>query len=149
VEGTVARGWLREDRAYYLGIGPDGNLVEVSPVELTMQLLERGQERFDIYCAPCHGKTGGADDIKGIVVQKGMLVPPSFHVDPVLSQPDGHYFDVITNGIRNMPAYKSQIPVEDRWAIVAYMRALQRSQNATLQDIPADQRDKVRKVTTQ
>lgn len=105
-----------------------------------MQLLQRGQERFNIYCSPCHGKTG---DGKGIIVQRGMLPPPSFHEARLLQAPDGHFFDVISNGIRNMPTYRHQIPVSDRWAIVAYLRALQRSQNATINDIPVDLRGNV------
>ncbi|MCP4686121.1 MAG: cytochrome c [bacterium] len=136
VEGTVARGWLREDVVFYTGKTENGKLVKVSPVPVTMELLERGRERYSIYCSPCHGQTGAAQDIKAIVVQKGMLAPPSFHEQRLRDVEDGHLFDVITNGIRNMPPYKYQISVEDRWAIVAYFRALQRSQNATVEDVP-------------
>jgi len=140
VEGTVARGWLREDAVYFTGKTETGKLVKENPVPVTMVLLERGRERFDIYCSPCHGRTGAAQDIKSIVVQKGMLAPPSFHEQRLRDIEDGHIFDVITNGIRNMPPYKYQIPVEDRWSIVAYFRALQRSQNATVEDVPESMR---------
>ncbi len=140
VAGTVARGELNEDDAYYRGRDERDSLIARMPVEITMQLLQRGQERYNIYCSPCHGKTG---DGKGIIVQRGMLPPPSFHEARLLQAPDGHFYDVITNGIRNMPTYRHQIPVPDRWAIVAYLRALQRSQNATGNDIPVDLRGNV------
>ena len=136
VEGTVARGQLHEDVVFYTGKTENGRLVRKSPVPVTMDLLKRGQERYGIYCSPCHGQTGAAQDIKSIVVQKGMLAPPSFHEQRLRDVEDGHIFDVITNGIRNMPPYKYQISAEDRWAIVAYFRALQRSQNATVSEVP-------------
>jgi len=143
VEGTVARGWLREDVVFYTGRTENGQLVRRSPVPMTLSLLQRGQERYNIYCSPCHGQTGAAQDIKSIVVQKGMLAPPSFHEQRLRDVEDGHIFDVITNGIRNMPPYKYQISVEDRWAIVAYFRALQRSQNAAAEDVPATVRQEL------
>ena len=135
VEGTVARGQLREDVAYFTGKSEDGSFIKNNPMEINMGLLERGQERYNIYCAPCHDQTGAG---KGLVVQKGFMPPPSFHLDRIRVFPDGYYYDVITNGIRNMPSYKAQIPVDDRWAIVAYMRALQKSQNASKEDIPEE-----------
>ena len=138
--GTVARGDLREDDAYYHGKNSDGSLVNKMPVEINMNLLHRGRERYNIYCAPCHDQTGAG---QGIVIKKGFLPPPSFHLDRLRESPDGHFFDVITNGIRNMPQYKQQIPVADRWAIVAYIRALQRSQNASPADVPADVRQSI------
>ena len=135
VEGTVARGWLREDVEYYTGIDSRGDTIKTSPVPTTMALLMRGQERFGIYCTPCHGRIG---DGQGMVVKRGMLPPPSFH-DPRLREAgDGHYFNVITNGIRNMQSYRYQVPVEDRWAIIAFVRALQRSQHSSNNDIPAE-----------
>ena len=106
-----------------------------------MQLIERGQQRFNIYCSPCHGRTG---DGRGIVVQRGLLPPPSFHDDRLRKVGDGHIFDVISNGIRNMPSYRAQIPVDDRWAIVSYFRALQRSQNASINDVPAEMRGAIK-----
>jgi mono/diheme cytochrome c family protein len=133
VEGTVARGQLNEDPAYFEGKNPDGSFLKKSPVKIDIYLLKRGQERFNIFCSPCHDRTGYG---QGIIVKKGFLPAPSFHLDRLRQAEDGYIFDVITKGIRNMPSYKYQVPVPDRWAIVAYIRALQRSQNATLTDIP-------------
>ncbi len=144
VEGTVARGWLNEDVVFYTGRTEDGKLVKTSPVLVTMSLLERGRERFDIFCSPCHGKTGAAQDTTAIIVKKGMLAPPSFHEQRLRDVEDGHIFDVMTNGIRNMPPYKYQISAEDRWAIVAYFRALQRSQNAAIDDVPESLRQDIK-----
>jgi hypothetical protein len=143
VPGTVAIGTLRHDSAYFFGIDSRGDTVESNPMEVTMELLERGQERYSIYCAPCHGASG---DGQGAVFlrDKGMLPPSNYHEDRLRNAPDGHIFSVISNGIRNMPAYKYQIPVADRWAIVSYFRALQRSQNATLEDVPENQRGSLR-----
>jgi len=136
--GTVARGFLHEDSVYYTGMVHDTTPVRLSPVPTTLAELKRGQQRYNIYCAPCHSRLG---DGKGMVVQRGLNPPPpSYHEDRLLQAADGHFFNVITNGIRNMPPYKYQIPVEDRWAIVAYVRALQRSEHATIQDVPADVR---------
>ena len=141
VAGTFARGDLHEDDAYWRGRDAIDSVIAKIPVPVTMQLIERGQQRYNIYCAPCHSRTG---DGRGIVVQRGMLPPPSFHEDRLRKVDDGHIFDVITNGIRNMPSYKAQIPVEDRWAIVSYFRALQRSQNATLEDVPVEMRGSIK-----
>jgi hypothetical protein len=136
VEGTVARGMLRPDSSFfYEGRDNEGRLVAESPLITTMELLERGRGRFDIYCAPCHGRAGNG---VSTVVKRGMLAPPSFHEQRLRDTADGHFFDVMTNGVRNMPPYKYQIPAEDRWAIVAYIRALQRSQNASEKDLPSD-----------
>jgi predicted small lipoprotein YifL len=140
VPGTVAIGELHEDDAYYRGKNADGSLVRNMPVEVTMETLRRGQKRYNIYCAPCHDQTGSG---KGIVVKKGFLPPPSFHLDRLREVEDGHIYDVITNGIRNMPSYKHQIPVSDRWKIVAYVRALQRSQNAQISDVPEELRESI------
>jgi mono/diheme cytochrome c family protein len=137
VDGTVARGELREDNIYYTAKDDKGKDVTKIPVPVTMELLMRGQERYNIYCSPCHGQTGRGN---GIVVQRGMLPPPTYHSDMMRQFPDGHFFDVITNGIRNMPSYRSQVPVPDRWAIVSYIRALQRSEYAKLDDIPQEKR---------
>jgi mono/diheme cytochrome c family protein len=100
-------------------------------------VMARGQERFNIYCSPCHGRTGQGD---GMVVRRGYRRPPSLHQDRLRSAPAGHFFDVITNGFGAMPDYASQIRAEDRWAIIAYMRALQLSEHATAADVPADRR---------
>jgi mono/diheme cytochrome c family protein len=137
VPGTVARGYLRNDKAYYTGVSESGDTVETMPVTVDLDLLERGQERFNIYCSPCHSKIG---DGKGIMVERGYVPPPSFHDDRLRNFPDGHIFIVISHGIRNMPSYGSQIPVDDRWAIVAYVRALERAQNASLEDVPVERR---------
>lgn len=146
VEGTVARENLRADDAFYRGKDANGKFLKNIPVEMTKSLLERGQERFNIYCSPCHSRVG---DGKGIMVQKGYVPPPSFHDDRIRNMPDGEIFNTITHGIRNMPSYAHQIPVKDRWAIISYIRALEKSQNATLEDIPEEKRDKVRQGTNQ
>ncbi len=140
VKGTVAQSEGYENAEFYFGKTEDGAVVKHAPVSFTANVLKRGQERFDIYCAPCHGRTGNA---KGIIVNRGFLPPPDFHTDKVRQFPDGHIFDVISNGFRNMPSYKHQIPVADRWAIVGYVRALQRSQNASAQDVPEEMRAKL------
>jgi len=140
VPGTVPRGFLQDSAAYYTG-KIDTTPVAKSPVPLTIQLLKRGQERFNIYCSPCHSRLG---DGKGIMVSRGYVPPPTFHDDRALKFADGHIFDVMTNGLRNMPAYRYQIPVSDRWAIVAYIRALQRSQNATIKDVPEQNRNSIK-----
>jgi mono/diheme cytochrome c family protein len=137
VPGTVARGQLREDAVYFTGLDENGDTVSTSPVKTEMQLLTRGQERFNLYCSPCHGRAG---DGQGIMLSRGYVPPPTFHSDRMRDLPDGYIFDVISNGVRNMPSYRQQIPVEDRWAIIAYFRALQRSQHATIEDIPQEQR---------
>lgn len=140
VEGTVARGWLREDSAYYFGKVGD-KLIAKAPVVMTMERLQRGRQRFDIYCAPCHGRLGTG---QGIIAKRGMQAPPSYHEQRLRDIEDGHIFDVITNGLRNMQPYKYQIPVDDRWSIVGYVRALQRSQKATLKDVPPELRDTIK-----
>jgi mono/diheme cytochrome c family protein len=147
VAGTVARGELREDERFYRGREGD-EWIKVLPLPLTAQLVRRGRERFDIYCAPCHGLAGygdGAVAKRADALQEGTWTPPSsFHIDVVRQRPDGHIFNTISNGIRNMPAYGAQIPPADRWAIVAYVRALQRSQNARVDDVPRELRGALR-----
>lgn len=135
IDGTVARGELNEDDAYYRGKDEAGNFLKTIPVPVTKALMLRGQQRYNIFCAPCHGKAGNG---KGIVAKRGFLPPPSFFQENVLAFDDGYIYDVINNGVRNMPAYRKQIPVNDRWAIVAFVRALQRTQTATADDIPKD-----------
>ena len=136
VPGTVARGFLRADALAYTG-RVDGQLTTVFPAPVTMAVMERGRERFDIFCAPCHGRTGWGD---GLVVRRGYRRPPSFHDDRLRAMAVGHFFNVITNGFGAMPDYAQQIPPDDRWAIVAYIRALQRSHQGTLADVPAAER---------
>jgi len=126
VEGTVARGQLFADDHLYRGI-VDGAPAETFPFEVTAAVLERGRERYQIFCTPCHDQLGTGN---GIVVQRGFRRPSSFHVDGLRTAPPGHFYDVMTNGFGSMPSYAAQIRAEDRWAIVAYIRALQLSQNA-------------------
>jgi mono/diheme cytochrome c family protein len=135
VAGTVAQGELREDGVYYRGIDAQGDTIAKSPVAVTAEGLKRGQERYNIYCAPCHSQVGNG---KGIMVERGYNAPPTYHSDRLRSVSDGYIYNVISNGVRNMPSYKHQIPVADRWAIVNYVRVLQRSQNATIADVPDD-----------
>ncbi len=132
VEGTVARGHYHSNTEYYEGKTADGKDVAKIPVPITMALLKRGQNRFDIYCTPCHSRLGNG---KGIVVQYGIVPPPSYHIKRLRDAADGYIFNVITNGVRTMPPYKYQIPVHDRWAIVSYVRSLQLSQDASKADL--------------
>lgn len=134
VEGTVARGNLRHDPAFSGGINEDSSYVTEIPVEVDRSFLYRGQDRYDIYCTPCHGKLG---DGQGIIMTGGYgYVPaPSYHIDRLRNMPDGQLYSAIANGVRTMPAYAHQINVRDRWAIVAYIRALQRSQNVTEEEL--------------
>ena len=141
VPGTVARGQLREDDHLYTG-KVNGQLVTTFPFPINRAVMARGQERFGIFCTPCHGSLG---DGRGMIVSRGLKPPPSFHIDRLRESPPGHYFDVITNGLGAMQDYSAQIPVEDRWAIVAYIRALQLSQNATVNDLPAAERARLEK----
>jgi mono/diheme cytochrome c family protein len=134
VPNTVARGRLWTDTHLYNGT-VDGAPAETFPFPVTMEVLERGQERYTIYCTPCHGYAGYGE---GIVVQSGLSPPPSFHTERLRNVPVGYMFDVITNGFGAMYGYAYRIPPEDRWAIVAYVQALQRSQNASLADAPAE-----------
>jgi mono/diheme cytochrome c family protein len=140
VAGTVARGQLREDAGLFAGKAGTAFVARV-PVPVTADLVRRGRQRFDIYCAPCHGAAGTGD---GIVVRRGYRVPPSLHIERLRAQPDGYFFDVITNGFGVMPDYGAQVPVGDRWAIVAYIRALQLSQHAPMASLPARTQELVR-----
>ena len=137
IDGTVARGHLNEDAALYTGKGPDGKPVKDFPFAVTKEVILRGQQRFNVYCTPCHDRTGNGN---GMIVRRGYRHPPSYHVDRLREMPNGYFFDVITNGFGAMPDYAAQIPVEDRWAIVSYIRALQLSQQASINDVPAEAR---------
>jgi len=139
VDGTVAIGQLKEDDAYYRGKDEKGEFVKRAPVEVDEKMVRRGQDRFNIYCAPCHDQTGGG---RGMVVQRGYPPPVELPVR-VKQMVDGQIFDTITNGVRNMPAYRKQIPEADRWAIVTWVRVLQHSQNASIDDVPADKRSAI------
>jgi len=136
VEGTVARGEARQDTLRYSG-KVDGELSEVFPVAVTRPVIERGGERYEIFCRPCHGTLGNGN---GIVPQRGFTQPPSFHSPHLRAMPPGYFFDIITNGFGAMSSYKDRVPPNDRWAIVAYIRALQLSQNARIDDVPEDER---------
>lgn len=138
VEGTVARGELRADTAFYSGVNPGAGYVTESPLAVDQKLLERGQERFNIFCSPCHSRLG---DGRGMIVQRGFKQPSSFHTDRLRSQPLGYFVDVITNGFGTMPSYAYQVPPNDRWAIAAYITALQLSQNAAARDLPPEDVD--------
>jgi mono/diheme cytochrome c family protein len=134
VPGTVARGedHLQENSAFYAGKDGAAHVAQL-PVELTADLLARGRQRYEIYCSPCHDRTGSGE---GMVVKRGYRQPTTFHVDRLRQAPPGYFFDVMTNGFGAMPDYRAQIGVRDRWAIVAYIRALQLSQHATVADVP-------------
>jgi mono/diheme cytochrome c family protein len=160
-EGTIPRGGLRDDEPFYYG-KDEGKLVskipeaafratyardprqfdrpynETNQPDLRRALLERGHERFNIYCSVCHGRLGDGD---GMIVRRGFRKPPSYHIDRLRQAPAGHFYDVMTNGFGAMSSYANRIDVDDRWAIVAYIRALQLSQNARLNDVPGEQRD--------
>jgi len=125
-EGVVARGFLRADAALYRGVGEDGKFVLDLPVPVTKTLLLRGQERFNIFCSPCHGRAG---DGQGMIVARGFKSPSTFHVDRLRNERAGYFFDVMTNGFGQMSSYAPQITPEDRWAVVAWLRTLQASQN--------------------
>lgn len=161
VEGTIPRGQLRDGESFFTG-KQDGKLVSQMPdaafraihdhdprrfkdsydntsqAELLRAVLERGRERFNIYCSVCHGRLGDGD---GMIVRRGFRKPPSYHNVRLRQAPAGHFYDVMTNGFGAMASYASRIDVADRWAIVAYIRALQLSQNARLDDVPGDSRD--------
>jgi mono/diheme cytochrome c family protein len=133
---TVARGLLRDDDHLYTG-KVDGVLAETFPIDVTDEVMARGQERFDVFCALCHGQTGVGN---GMIVQRGFRAPPSLHEERLRDAPVGYFFDVMTNGFGAMQDFASQVPVADRWAIAAYIRALQFSQAGSLADVPADRR---------
>ena len=133
--GTVARGHLDADTWMMQGKTPSGELVGLFPAPVKYSDLERGRERFNIYCSPCHDRTGSGN---GMIVQRGYVQPTSFHAERLRTAPVGHFFNAITNGFGIMPSYAKQILPVDRWAIVAYIKALQLSQNARVGDVAPD-----------
>jgi hypothetical protein len=137
IENTVARGSLVNDE---FALPKDSNNF---PLPVTLETLQRGEERYKIFCAPCHGLQG---DGNGMIASRGMKHPPSYHIDRLRQSPTGYYYDVITNGFGVMYSYNAQVPPRDRWAIIAYIRALQLSRNAHAADLPADLREKVDKA---
>jgi mono/diheme cytochrome c family protein len=140
VEGTVARGTLQEDEAFFTG-KIDKATVKEFPIPVDEALVDRGQERYNIYCSPCHDRTGSGN---GMVIQRGFArQPPSYHIDRLRDADVGYFYDVITNGFGVMPDYRAQIAPRDRWAIVAYIRALQYSQHAAAADVPGGDPTKV------
>ena len=139
VAGVVARGHLDEDQGFYTGASA-GAPVSVNPLPLNHDTLARGQERYNIYCSPCHDRVGAGE---GMIVLRGYKQPPTFHSDRLRTVPDGYLFQVITNGFGTMPTYAPQVATRDRWAIIAYMRALQLSQHATLADVPDGEKAKL------
>jgi mono/diheme cytochrome c family protein len=140
VAGTVPRGYLRENPEVFLGRKATGEYVTEFPFQVTEAVMNRGKERYTIYCTMCHGFTGHGN---GMIVQRGFSKPPDFHTDETRNKAIGYYFSVITNGYGAMPSHAHQIPVSDRWAIVAYLRALQLSQNARVDDVPTDKRSQL------
>ncbi len=147
VAGTVARGELREDEHFYRGI-VNGEWATTFPMTITPAMMARGKERYDIYCSPCHGVDGSGEGIVSKRAEKlnegTWTLPSSYHTEVVRGRPVGHLFNTISNGIRNMPAYGPMIPENDRWAIVAYVRALQRSQMTVEGDVPPEERGSIR-----
>jgi len=139
VPGTVARGHLQIDEQLYTG-KVNGALADTFPFPITRWDLARGQERYNIFCSPCHGQLG---DGQGMIVQRGFPPPPSYHEDRLRQAPAGHFFDVITNGYGRMYSYASRVSPEDRWRIIAYIRALQLSQHATVNDVPESDREQL------
>lgn len=139
VQGTVARGQLRLDAARFSGKVGNQTVTEF-PFPITREDLVRGRERFNIFCTPCHG---GLGDGNGMAVRRGLRQAASFHSNKLRNAPVGHFFDVITNGFGSMPRYNYRIPVDDRWRITAYVRALQYSQNAGIEDVPPEERTRL------
>ena len=142
IEGTVARGQLRIDKVLYTG-KENGHDVTEFPFPITKADLLRGQARFNIYCSPCHSRLG---DGNGMVVRRGFRQAASYHTEKLIKAPVGHFFDVMTNGFGAMPSYASRVDPVDRWRIAAYIRVLQLSQNATIADVPTDQREALEKA---
>ncbi len=136
VPGTVARGQLRTDELFYTG-RENGVAVDEFPFPITRADLERGRERFNVYCTPCHDYTGSG---RGMIVQRGFPQPPSYHIRRLRDAPVGHFYEVITNGFGAMYSYAARIEPADRWRIAAYIRVLQFSQNATIDDVPESER---------
>ena len=143
VEGTIARGYARTDELLYTG-KIQGKLADAFPFPITADVVRRGQNRFNTFCSPCHGRLGNG---AGMIVQRGFPKPNSFHVDSVRAQPAGFYFDVITNGFGRMYSYGPSVTVEDRWAIIAYIRALQLSQRASVGELTYAERKRLAEST--
>ena len=139
VEGTIARGTLQDDAAFFTGKA-GAEAINALPFALTAEVLDRGEQRYNIYCTPCHGLSGEGD---GMIVRRGYRQPPSYHIERLRTAPLGHFYDTITNGFGAMPDYRAQIAPRDRWAIAAYVRALQLSQHAPAADLSQEERQKL------
>ncbi|HYT76278.1 MAG TPA: cytochrome c [Vicinamibacterales bacterium] len=139
VDDTVPRGALQDDAAFFTGKQGAGE-VDALPFPLTADVLDRGEQRFNVYCAPCHDLTGSG---RGMIVRRGYRQPPSYHIDRLRQIPIGHFYDVMTNGFGAMPDYRAQVAPRDRWAIAAYIRALQLSQHASAADVPDEEKQKL------
>lgn len=143
-EGTVARGQLRADKVFFTGKTGD-KFVDQIPFPVTRQVLERGEQRFNVYCSPCHGRLGNG---LGMIVRRGLKRPPSYHTDRLRGMPVGYFYDIITNGFGAMQDYSAQVAPRDRWAIAAYIRVLQYSQLASINEVPADVRQELNNELT-
>jgi len=139
IAGTIARGGLEEDKLLYAGRDGDA-LSETFPFPVTAGVLARGRERFDVYCAPCHSRTGEGN---GMIVQRGFKRPPSYHEDRLRGMAPGYFVSVMVNGFATMPSYALQVAAEDRWAIAAYIKALQLSRHASVSDLTPDERTRL------
>jgi cytochrome c553 len=139
VPGTVPHGMQPLDPSFYTG-KRNGEEVERMPVPITREMLARGREHFDIFCSPCHGRGGNGE---GMIVMRGFRQPPSYHLQRLRDAPDGHFFAVMTQGFGEMASYANRVDPADRWAITAYIRALQFSQTATLEDVPSPERGRL------
>lgn len=146
VEGTVARGQLREDKLLHTGLTEDDQFADALPMELDRELLKRGRNRFEAFCSPCHGRVGNG---QGMVVQRGFKHPKSFHEDRLRQSAVGYFFSVMTNGFGEMSSYAAQLSPEDRWAVAAYIRALQLSQKAPVDELSADDMWRVEQAATE
>ena len=145
VPGTVARGQLRVDELFYTG-RENGVVVDKFPFTITRADLERGRERYNVYCTPCHDYAGGG---RGMIVQRGFPQPPSYHIQRLRDAPVGHFYEVITNGFGAMYSYAARIEPADRWRIAAYIRVLQLSQNAKIDDVPESERQNLAHASMQ
>lgn len=149
VDGTLAQGQYHEDEGPFTGKYPDGQFLTRVPMAVDEKLLARGEERFNIYCAPCHDKTGSG---QGLVVkrptpERSYPTPINLASEHTRSLKDGEIFDIVSNGVRNMPGYRTQIPSADRWAIASWVRVLQRSQFGRIDDVPADKKGSIEPET--
>ena len=141
VADTVARGHLVDYTEAYTGKTKDGHPLDHFPFPITAEIMKRGQQRYNIYCSPCHDHTGHG---LGMVVRRGYRRPPTFYIDRLMKESPGYFYDVITNGFGAMPDYSAQIKAQDRWAIIAYIKALQYSESASINDVPEAERSKLK-----